>query len=245
MRTWLVVTAMLCMLCSGLIPAWADSSHDTIINGDSIVNNTATATGGAGGAGGAGGSVGNISNNGGTHIQTTTVTPIQTTTVTPIQTTIQDTDNKLVNKPVTTTTVEVKTDVPRQAPPAVAPALSVSTLSCYGTWGVGASTPFGGLSAGFPTLEQGCTDARTAMVLQSLGQQQAALLFYANTNPAIRDALVKAGTLPKEAVDESAPVKPVASLHESAVSNALTPDLTSIPAAMAATQARRVADVQQ
>lgn len=69
----------------------------------------------------------------------------------------------------------VNVDVPRQAPPAIPAALAVSSLTCYGSWSIAASTPFGGVGAGFPTKDEDCERARNALIFVNLGLKDVAL----------------------------------------------------------------------
>ena len=88
--------------------------------------------------------------------------------------------------------VSVKTDVPRQAPPAVPAALAVSSLTCYGSWSIAASTPFGGVGAGFPTKDTDCERSRNALIFVNLGMQQVALALLSQ-NPDNAKAMQAAG----------------------------------------------------
>lgn len=69
----------------------------------------------------------------------------------------------------------VNVDVPRQAPPAIPAALAVSSLTCYGSWSIAASTPFGGVGAGFPTKDEDCERSRNALIFVNLGMKDVAL----------------------------------------------------------------------
>lgn len=69
----------------------------------------------------------------------------------------------------------VNVDVPRQAPPAIPAALAVSSLTCYGSWSIAASTPFGGVGAGFPTKDDDCERSRNALIFVNLGLRDVAL----------------------------------------------------------------------
>lgn len=198
------ITAWAALLCTlfgfGIAPSWADSI--TLSPGASITHNDPVANGGAASATATGGSVGNISNtaNGGTHIQTTTVTPIQNNTQITSQGQhqgqgqLQGQGQAQTYEGQQSTSVEVKTDVPRMAPPAVPAALSVSSLTCYGSWSIAASTPFGGVGAGFPTKDSDCERSRNAALLNVLGFPQAALALMAqneDTAKALQSAGVK------------------------------------------------------
>jgi hypothetical protein len=86
----------------------------------------------------------------------------------------------------------VRVDTPRQAPAVLAPALSVSSLTCMASVSVGASTPFGGAALGVPKLDKGCEKRANAMILHTLGQSQAALRLMAQDS-AVKQALAESG----------------------------------------------------
>lgn len=133
-----------------------------------------------------GGNVGAITNNGGTHLQTTTVAPViapvQTTIVTPTQIQgpqtqvgIQDQKTKQTNKQNTTVSVDASTgDTPRQAP-SMAIMGAVSNASCMAHVGGGATTPFGGLQLIVPKLDEGCDSRAFADRLIQYGYEDVAI----------------------------------------------------------------------
>lgn len=178
--------------------------------GDTIqVGATSTATGGAGGAGGAGGSVGNISNNGGTHVQSNTQLNNQTSVNTLTQGQQQGQGQGQYQgqgqgqgqtyEGQQNTTVEVKTDVPRQAPPAIPAALAVSSLTCYGSWSIAASTPFGGVGAGFPTKDADCERARNALIFVNIGMKEVAIALLSQNEDNAKAMRVAGVAVPGEA----------------------------------------------
>lgn len=186
----LAVLLSLVALVSGT--AWADN-----VNGiGAISKSSASATGGnasaTGGTGigvgvGIGGQGGNASSNPvQNNTQINTQVGIQTTDVTTVQGQQQGQkqqqgqvqgqgqgQKQQANNEGNHQSVNV--DVPRQAPPAIPAALAVSSLTCYGSWSIAASTPFGGVGAGFPTKDEDCERARNALIFVNLGLKDVAL----------------------------------------------------------------------
>lgn len=91
----------------------------------------------------------------------------------------------------------VSVDVPRQAPPAIAPALSVSSLTCYATAGIGLSSPFGGVSGGWAVKDKGCDQIRKAFTMTQLGFKDVGLMIMLN-DPEVKKAMIDLGYLPQE-----------------------------------------------
>lgn len=200
-----------------------------------------------------GGSVGNISNtaNGGTHIQTTTVTPIQTNTQLNTQVTTQGQQQgqaqgqrqgqaqgqkQQANNEGNHQTVE-GTTFDRYAPSVAAPGLTAAgTGVCLGSVSLGLTGPMAGIMGGFTKVDQGCEDRSNAALLFQFGQ--------ATGRKDLVDAAVKI-LMNNERVRTAMAPDPIksASLEAAGVSAALSPEL-SIPAAMARTQSARVEAVQ-
>lgn len=87
-----------------------------------------------------------------------------------------------------------RTEIPRQAPPALAPGLVASPETCMGAAAVGASTPFGGVSFGTTYKSEDCELRMFARTLQALGQNAAALALIAQ-NDNVAKALLAAGVV--------------------------------------------------
>lgn len=125
-----------------------------------------------------------------------------------------------------TTSVNIEgTRFDRYAPSVAAPALTAAgTGVCLGSVSIGLSGPMAGASFGITKVDKGCERRSGAALLYQMGYKDAAIRLLSN-DPEIKEAL-------------SGPVAPVkaAEAHQAA---ALT-----IPAAMAATQARQVEGVQ-
>ena len=138
---------------------------------------------------------------------------------------------------------DVRIDVPRQAPPAVPSGLAVSSLTCYGSWSIAATTPFGGVGAGFPTKDEDCERARNAMIFVNLGMPQVALALLGQ-NDANARAMEAAGVkYPGQKVAVIEPEK-VSAVSETAKTVQAVVEPTDIPTAMRATLARAVEGVQ-
>lgn len=60
-------------------------------------------------------------------------------------------------------------DTPRQAPPAIAPHLTTAPETCMGSTAIGASSPFGGVSAGWTWKSEPCETRMKSRRLQELG----------------------------------------------------------------------------
>ena len=212
------VTAFFIAVLALVSPALATGLIDNSTNANAAAAAAASSSA-------TGGNVGNISNNGGTHIQTVTpiqtntqttvVTPVQTNTQVGIQGQAQHQNSEQKNKQSTSVNVDASTDQIRQAPPAVPASLAVSSLTCYGSWSIAASTPFGGVGAGFPTKDADCERSRNAALLNALGYQSAALALMAQNEDTAK-ALKAAGVMvPGEKKAEVVPdVKPVASFKD-------------------------------
>lgn len=84
-------------------------------------------------------------------------------------------------------------NIPRQAPPAIAPNLVAAPETCMGSAAVGASTPFGGVSFGTTYKSEDCELRMYARSLMSLGQPEAALALLAQ-NEKVAAALRKVGS---------------------------------------------------
>lgn len=195
-----VTVAGLVGLASAALAAQGGEGGNTGCNGQGNPNSPCGNTGGAGGGGGAGGEGGSA-----TASATASSTNVNVNSQSQEQGQGQYQGQSYEGQQ--STSVNVKTDVPRQAPPAVPAALSVSSLTCYGSWSIAASTPFGGVGAGFPTKDADCERSRNAMILVNLGLRDAALALLAqneDTAKALRAAKV---SYPVEAAAE----KPVAS----------------------------------
>lgn len=205
-----LITVVLALAMTGAMfgSAFADSVH---IGGTTNVTNQ----GGAGGAGGAaaasatGGNVGNITNNGGTHVQTNTQLNNQTSVNTLTQGQQQGQHQGQYQgqgqgqgqtyEGEQNTSVVVKTDVPRQAPPAIPAALAVSSLTCYGSWSIAASTPFGGVGAGFPTKDADCERARNALIFVNIGMRDVAVALLSQNEDNAKAMRVAGVAVPGEA----------------------------------------------
>jgi hypothetical protein len=70
-------------------------------------------------------------------------------------------------------------DVPRQAPPAFAPALATAPETCMGSTSIGASSPFGGVSFGTTWKSDSCETRMKSRRLQELGLVDAAVALMA------------------------------------------------------------------
>ena len=82
--------------------------------------------------------------------------------------------------------------VPRQAPGAYAPGLTAAPDTCAVSSGVGVSTPFGGVSLGGVSVDEGCDIRAMTRMLHGMGQQQAALAMLCQS-PRVREAMADAG----------------------------------------------------
>jgi hypothetical protein len=102
---------------------------------------------------------------------------------------------------------DVRIDVPRQAPAAVAPGLtSAGTGVCLGSVVIAGSSPFGGLSFGITKVDPGCEQRSGAALLYQMGHPAAALRVL--TGESIKDALAAENELPVSKVKVSAQEAP-------------------------------------
>ena len=184
-----IITLTVAVLVAALTaaPVWADSIH---VGDTTTINNNPTANASAAAAATAGASSTSVSN----PVQVNTQVNTQSTHVSQGQ---EQGQGQLQGQGQEQSyqgqqNVSVKTDVPRQAPPAVPAALAVSSLTCYGSWSIAASTPFGGVGAGFPTKDADCERARNALIFVNLGMQQVALALLSQ-NPDNAKAMQAAG----------------------------------------------------
>lgn len=161
---------------AAVAPAWADATCPGV--GNDCTQNNASASASA---------------TGGTHVQNSTQVNTQ------VNTQVTSQGQQQTYEGQQSTSVEVRTDVPRQAPPAVPAALSVSSLTCYGSWSIAASTPFGGVGAGFPTKDADCERSRNAMILVNLGLRDAALALLAQNEDTARALKAAKVSYPVEA----------------------------------------------
>ena len=105
----------------------------------------------------------------------------------------QSVNNKQTISPTQTTSVTVEgDDIPRLAPPAIAPNLIAVPETCMGSSAVGVSSPFGGVSIGTTWKSEPCELRMFARSLLSLGQKEAALALLAQ-DEAVARALAAAG----------------------------------------------------
>jgi hypothetical protein len=195
-----IITLTVAVLVAALTaaPVWADSIH---VGDTTTINNNPTANASAAAAATAGASSTSVSN----PVQVNTQVNTQSTHVSQGQ---EQGQGQLQGQGQEQSyqgqqNVSVKTDVPRQAPPAVPAALAVSSLTCYGSWSIAASTPFGGVGAGFPTKDSDCERSRNAALLNVLGYPGAALALMAqneDTAKALKAAGVKVPTQVAETV---------------------------------------------
>jgi len=86
-------------------------------------------------------------------------------------------------------------NIPREAPPAIAPEVG-PTVPCFKGVGGAASSPFGGISIGAGKIDEGCDDRETANSLRESGLMKAADALLCDT-PAVR-RLIKHGKLTLE-----------------------------------------------
>jgi hypothetical protein len=194
-------------------PVWAAQGGETGNTGCNGVGNPGSpCIGGQGGAGGAGGAGGDASASAAASA-TAISTAVSTSHASAYQSQGQGQEQgqgQIQGQSYQgEQNVTVKTDVPRMAPSAVPAALSVSSLTCYGSWSIAASTPFGGVGAGFPTKDSDCERSRNAALLNVLGYPGAALALMAqneDTAKALKAAGVK---VPTQVAEVVAPV-PVA-----------------------------------
>ena len=82
--------------------------------------------------------------------------------------------------------------VPRQAPGAYAPGLTAAPDTCAVSSAMGVSTPFGGVSLGGVSVDEGCDIRAMTRMLHGMGQQQAALAMLCQS-PRVREAMADAG----------------------------------------------------
>lgn len=236
-----------------VVPAWADQGgegNNTGCNGQG--NPNSPCIGGQGGAGGAGGNATSSA----TATAISTAVSVSDATASAKQKQFQgqgqDQYQGQSYEGQQSTNVNVKTDVPRQAPPAVPAGLSVSSLTCYGSWSIAASTPFGGVGAGFPTKDEDCERSRNAVIFaQVLNMPQVALALLSQ-NEANAKAMKAAGVaIPGQTAEAIPDLKlntplgePKSEEPKSVPSNFGKRARLNIPAAMAATQAARLIAVQ-
>lgn len=182
-----IITLTLAVLVAAAAPVWADSVH---IGDTTTINNNPSANASAAAAASSSSSSTAVSN----PVQVNTQVNTQSTHVSQGQEQGQLQGQGQIQGQTYQgeQNVSVKTDVPRQAPPAVPAALAVSSLTCYGSWSVAASTPFGGVGAGFPTKDADCERARNALIFVNLGMQQVALALLSQ-NPDNAKAMQAAG----------------------------------------------------
>lgn len=182
--------------------AQGGEGNNTGCNGQGNPNSPCVNNGGAGGAGGAGGSA----------AATATATAVSTAVSVSSASAHQRQDQQQGQyqgqsyQGEQTTNVHVSTDVPRQAPPAVPAALAVSSLTCYGSWSIAASTPFGGVGAGFPTKDADCERSRNALILVNLGLRDAALALLAQNEETAKALRVAKVSYPGQVAVTDAPV---------------------------------------
>jgi len=82
--------------------------------------------------------------------------------------------------------------IPRQAPGAFAPGLVAGADTCATSTGVGLSTPFGGLSVGGASIDEGCEIRAMTRMLHGLGQKSASIALMCQS-ARVRDAMIIAG----------------------------------------------------
>lgn len=184
-----IITLTVAVLVAALTvaPVWADSIH---VGDTTTINNNPSASAAAAASATAGASSTSVSN----PVQVNTQVNTQSTHVSQGQ---EQGQGQLQGQGQEQSyqgqqNVSVKTDVPRMAPPAVPAALAVSSLTCYGSWSIAASTPFGGVGAGFPTKDADCERSRNALIFVNLGMQQVALALLSQ-NPDNAKAMEAAG----------------------------------------------------
>ena len=82
--------------------------------------------------------------------------------------------------------------IPRQAPGAFAPGMVAGADTCATSTGVGISSPFGGLSVGGASVDEGCEIRAMTRMLHGMGQTSASIALLCQS-PRVRDAMSIAG----------------------------------------------------
>ena len=206
-----IITLTVAVLVAVAAPVWADSIH---VGDTTTINNNPTANAAAAASSSSTASSTSVSN----PVQVNTQVNTQSTHVSQGQEQGQLQGQGQIQGQTYQgeQSVSVKTDVPRQAPPAIPAALAVSSLTCYGSWSVAASTPFGGVGAGFPTKDADCERSRNALIFVNLGMQQVALALLSQ-NPDNAKAMQAAGVKYPGQVAVAPAVAPVAAVPAPAV----------------------------
>lgn len=180
MRKFIGGLLVLCLMC-GVRPVWAGGNNGHDNGPDNSVHNSASAVSAASAGAQAGAAV---IGSGNSAVKATQSMKAQQNT-----------------------TVSVDAgDVPRQAPAVVAPGMSVGTFVCRASVVMGATTPFGGVTGGYPMRDDTCERVVLSIALSTLGERAVALEIL-NGDERVREARERLSGVRKGALKEGAKVQ--------------------------------------